>query len=77
MVETSLHALSAGYGGPGQRSARKGPVYHFSKEAMPSPRLARGSLHTLARHLMAQLPSLQEPCAIKVVREEGFQYEFD
>ena len=77
MVETSLHALSAGYGGPSQRFAQKGPVYHFSKEAMPSPRLARGSLHTLARHLMAKLPSLQEPCAVKVVLEERYQYEFD
>ena len=49
----------------------------FSKEAMPSPRLVRGDLCTLAQHLMAQLPSLQEPCVIKVALEEKYQYEFD
>jgi hypothetical protein len=49
----------------------------FSKEAMPKSSKRQRSLHTLARHLMAQLPSLQEPCAVKVAREEGFQYEFD
>ena len=49
----------------------------FSKEAMPSPRLARGGLRMLAQHLMAQLPSLQEPCIVKVALEEKYQYEFD
>ena len=49
----------------------------FSKEAMPSPLLARGGLHTLAQHLMAQLLSLQKPYAVKVAFEEGYQYDFD
>jgi hypothetical protein len=44
----------------------------FFKEAMPKSSKRQRSLHMLARHLMAQLPSLQEPCAVKVVREEGF-----
>jgi hypothetical protein len=29
VVETSPHSLGAKYGGPGKRSAREGPVYHF------------------------------------------------
>jgi hypothetical protein len=49
----------------------------FSKEAMPSPRLARGGLHMLTWLLMAQLLSLQEPYVVKVAFEEGYQYEFD
>jgi hypothetical protein len=76
VVETYLHSLSVRYGGSGKWSARRGPMYHF-KEAMPKSSKGQRSLHTLARHLMAQLPSLQEPCAVKVAREEGFQYEFD
>jgi hypothetical protein len=71
VVETSFHSLSVRYGGSGKRSARRGPVYHFSKEAMPKSSTRQRSLHTLARHLMAQLPSLQEPCAVKVASEEG------
>jgi hypothetical protein len=50
---------------------------NFSKEAMPKSSKRQRSFHMLARHLMAQLPSLQEPCAVKVAREEGFQNEFD
>jgi hypothetical protein len=49
----------------------------FFKESMPKSSKRQRSLHTLARYLMAQLPSLQEPCVVKVAREEGFQYEFD
>jgi hypothetical protein len=49
----------------------------FSKAAMLESSKRQRSLHTLARHLMAQLPSLQEPCAVKMAREEGFQYEFE
>jgi hypothetical protein len=76
VVETSPHALSVRYGGSGKRSAREGPVYHFSKEAMPSPRLARGGLHTLTRLLMAQLLPLQEPCAVKVASDKEYPSEF-
>jgi hypothetical protein len=54
-----------------------GPVYPFFQGAMPKSLNRQRSLHTLARHLMAQLPSLQETCVVKVAREEGFQYEFD
>jgi hypothetical protein len=49
----------------------------FFKEAMPKSSKRQRSLHTLARHLMAHLPSLREPCIVKVAREEEFQYEFD
>jgi hypothetical protein len=77
VVETSLHSLSVRYGGSGKRSARRGPVYHFFQRSHAKSSKRQRSLHTLARHLMAQLPSLQEPCAVKVAREEGFQYEFD
>jgi hypothetical protein len=49
----------------------------FSKESMLKSSTRQRSLHTLARHLMAQLRSLQEPCAVKVVLEEGYQYKFD
>jgi hypothetical protein len=45
---------------------------HFSKEAMPSPRPAGGSLHMLARHLMAQLLPLQEPCTVKVASDKEY-----
>jgi hypothetical protein len=48
----------------------------FSKESMLKSSSRQRSLHTLARHLMTQLPSLQEPCAVKVALEEGYQYEF-
>jgi hypothetical protein len=50
---------------------------HFSKEVMPKSSTRQRSLHTLAQHLMAQLLSLQEPYAVKVAFEEGYQYEFD
>jgi len=49
----------------------------FLKEAMSKPSKRQRILHTLARHLMAQLPSFQEPYAVKMAREEGFQYEFE
>jgi hypothetical protein len=44
---------------------------------MLSSQLAGGGLHTLAQFLMVQLLPLQEPCAVKVAFEEGYQYEFD
>jgi hypothetical protein len=49
----------------------------FSKAAMPESSKRQRRLNTLARHLIAQLPSLQEPCAVKMACGEGFQYEFD
>jgi hypothetical protein len=57
VVETSFHSLSVGNGGSGKRSARRGPVYRFFKETMPKSSARQRSLHTLAQHLMAQLPS--------------------
>jgi hypothetical protein len=49
---------------------------HFSEEAMPSPRPVGGDLHTLARHLMAQLLPLQEPCAVKVASDKEYPPDF-
>jgi hypothetical protein len=49
----------------------------FSKQAMPSPRLARGGLHMLTWLLMAQLLPLQEPYAVKMVSDKGYLFEFD
>jgi hypothetical protein len=54
-----------------------GPVYRFFQGAMPKSLNRQKSLHTLDRHLMAQLPSLQEPCTVKVALEEKYQYKFD
>ena len=48
----------------------------FSKEAMLSLQLARGGLHMLTWHLMAQLLPLQDPCAVKLASDEGY-LEFD
>ena len=46
-------------------------------EAVPKSSTRQRSLRTLAEHLMAQLPSLQEPCVVKVALRERYQYEFD
>jgi hypothetical protein len=47
------------------------------RKAMPSPRLAGGGLHTLKQHLLIQLLPLWEPCAVKMVSDKEYQYEFD
>jgi hypothetical protein len=49
----------------------------FSKEAMLSFQLARGGLHTLIWHLMAQLLPLQERYAAKVASDRDYPSEFD
>jgi hypothetical protein len=49
----------------------------FLKGAMPKSSARQRSLHTLSEHLIAQLPSLQEPCVVKVAFKERYQYEFD
>jgi hypothetical protein len=49
----------------------------FLNEAMPKSSTRQRSLHMLAEHFMAQLPSLQEPCVVKVAFKERYQYEFD
>jgi hypothetical protein len=54
-----------------------GPVYQFFQGAMLKSSNRQKTLHMLARHLMAQLPSLQEPCTVKVALEEKYQYELD
>jgi len=48
----------------------------FSKEAMPSPQLARGGLHTLTWHLMAQLLPLHEPFTVEVASDKEYPPEF-
>jgi hypothetical protein len=73
VVETSFHSLSVRNGRSGKRSARRGPAYRlFQKKTMLKSSKRQRSLHTLA-----QLPSLQEPCAVKMALEERYQYEFD
>jgi hypothetical protein len=49
----------------------------FLKEAMAKSSARQRILHTLSEHLIAQLPSLQEPCIVKVEFKERYQYEFD
>jgi hypothetical protein len=71
VVEASFQSLSKGNGGSGKPTARESPVYHFLEEAMPESSLAEGSLHTLARHLMAQLLPLLEPRAVKMASVIG------
>jgi hypothetical protein len=46
-------------------------------EAVPKSSTRQRSLRTLAEHFMAQLPSLQEPCVVKVAFKRRYQYEFD
>jgi hypothetical protein len=75
--ETSSHALSMKYGRSGKRSAREGPVYHFSQKDTSKSSARQRSLRTLAKHLMAQLPSLQRPCIVKASFKERYWYEFD
>jgi hypothetical protein len=77
VVETSSHSLSEGNGGSGKPSARGVLCIDFLKEAMPKSSTSRGSLRTLARHLMAQLLPLQEPCVVKMALKRRYQYEFD
>jgi hypothetical protein len=35
------------------------------------------SAHAISAFTGSATPPLQKPCAVKVAREEGFQYEFD
>jgi hypothetical protein len=76
VVETSPHSLNARNGGSRKRSAREGPVYPFSREAMPSSRIAGGGLHMITWHLLTQLLLLQEPCVVKVVSDKEYLSEF-
>ena len=48
----------------------------FLKDAMPKTSTRQRSLRTLAQHLMAQLPSLQEPCVVKVALEKDISTSF-
>jgi hypothetical protein len=77
VVETSFHSLSVGMEGLVGGLLERVLCTNFSKDAMSKSSKRQRSLRTLAWHLMAQLPSLQEPCVVKMAREEGFQYEFD
>jgi hypothetical protein len=59
VVETSPHSLIVRYGGFGRQSSRDGPVcwFFFQRshvESLTNQRI----LHTITKHLMAQLP----PC---------------
>jgi hypothetical protein len=48
----------------------------FQRSHVESSTSQRG-LHMLTWHLMAQLPPLQEPCAVKEASDEGYPSEFD
>jgi hypothetical protein len=73
VVETSPHSLIAGDGGSGEAICSRSPVcIDFLKDAMPKSSTQQRSLRTLAQHLMAQLPSLQGPCAVKMALKEDF-----
>jgi hypothetical protein len=76
VVETSPHSLSVRYGGSGKLSAREGPVYQFFQRSHAESSTSQRGLHTLTRHLMAQLLPLQEPCAVKVASDEEYPSEF-
>jgi hypothetical protein len=77
VVETSFHSLSEGMEGLASRLLEEVLCIDFLKETMPKSSTRQRSLRTLAQHLMAQLPSLQEPCVVKVALKERYQYEFD
>jgi hypothetical protein len=49
---------------------------HFSRKDILSSQLAGGGLHTLTRHLLAQLLPLQEPCTVNMASNEGYLFEF-
>jgi hypothetical protein len=77
VVETSFHSLSEGMEGLERRLPEEVPCIDFFKETMPKSSTRKRSLRTLAHHLMAQLPSLQETCIVKMALKERYQYEFD
>ena len=77
MVETSFHSLSEGMEGLARRLPEEVPCIDFLKETMLKSSTQQRSIRMLAQHLMAQLPSLQEPCVVKMALEETYQYEFD
>jgi hypothetical protein len=77
VVEASFHSLSEGMEGLASCLPEEVLRIDFLKDAMPKSSTRQRSLLTLAQHLMAQLPSLQEPCVVKMVLKERYQYEFD
>ena len=77
MVETSFHSLSEGTEGLENRLPEEVLCINFIKDAMLKSSARQRGLHTLFEHLIAQLPSLQEPCIVKVALKERYWYEFD
>jgi hypothetical protein len=77
VVETSFHSLSEGMEGLASRLPKEVLCINFLKGAMLKSSTRQRSLRTLAQHLMVQLPSLQEPCVVKMALKERYQYEFD
>jgi hypothetical protein len=77
VVEASFQSLSEGMEGLENRLPEEVLCIDFLKDAMlKSPTRQRG-LRMLAQLLMVQLPSLQEPCLVKMELKERYQYEFD
>jgi hypothetical protein len=77
VVETSSHSLSEGMEVLASRLPEEVLCTDFLIEAMPKTSIQQRCLRTLARHLMAQLLSLQEPCVVKMALKRRYQYEFD
>jgi hypothetical protein len=77
VVETSFHLLSEGMEGLASRLLTEVMFVDFLKEAIPNSSTQQRSLHTPAQHLMAQLPTLQGPCVVKMALKGRYQYEFD
>jgi hypothetical protein len=77
VVETSFRSLSEGMESLVSHLLSEVLCIDFLKEAMLESSTRQRSLHTLAEHLMVQLPSLQGPCLVKVALKERYWYEFD
>jgi hypothetical protein len=77
VVETSFRSLNKGNGGSGEPPAPEVLCIDSLNKAVPKSSTRQRSLRTLAEHFMAQLPSLQEPCVVKVAFKGRYQYEFD
>jgi hypothetical protein len=77
VVETSFHSLSEGMEGLARCLPEEVLCIDFLKETMPKSSTQQRGLRMLAQHLMAQLPSLQEPCLVKMALKERYRYEFD
>jgi hypothetical protein len=77
VVETSSHPLSEGMEVLAICLPEEVLCDVFLKGTMLKSSNQQRSLCTLAQHIMAQLPSSQEPYAVKLVLKGRYQYDFD